>query len=61
MNTNVWLIQAKTNLHVGNKNTSNYGLIDKAIQRDPLTQIPCINSSSLKGALNEYCTNGKNE
>ena len=61
MNTNVWLIQAKTNLHVGNENTSNYGLIDKAIQRDPLTQIPCINSSSLKGALNEYCTNGKNE
>ncbi|MGP1420869.1 MAG: RAMP superfamily CRISPR-associated protein [Tannerella sp.] len=61
MNTNIWLIQAKTNLHVGNENTSNYGLIDKAIQRDPLTQIPCINSSSLKGALNEFCTNGKNE
>lgn len=61
MNTNVWLIQAKTNLHVGNENTSNYGLIDKAIQRDALTGLPCINSSSLKGALNEYCTNGKNE
>lgn len=53
---NVWLITAKTNLHVGNENTSSYGLIDKAIQRDALTGLPCINSSSLKGALNEYAT-----
>ena len=51
-----WLITAKTNLHVGNENTSNYGLIDKAVQRDVLTGLPCINSSSLKGAINEYCT-----
>jgi len=55
---NIWLITAKTNLHVGNENTSSYGLIDKAIQRDALTNIPCINSSSLKGALNEYCSQG---
>lgn len=54
---NVWFITAKTNLHVGNENTSSYGLIDKAIQRDALTNLPCINSSSLKGALNEYATN----
>jgi len=51
-----WLITAKTNLHVGNENTSNYGLIDKAVQRDVLTGLPCINGSSLKGAINEYCT-----
>lgn len=51
-----WFITAKTNLHVGNENTSNYGLIDKAIQRDVLTKLPCINSSSLKGSINEYCT-----
>lgn len=49
----LWLITAKTNIHVGNENTSSYGLIDKAIQRDVLTKLPCINSSSLKGALNE--------
>lgn len=55
MNTNLWIIQAQTNLHVGNESTSNYGLIDKAIQRDSLTKLPCINSSSLKGAINEYC------
>ena len=57
---NVWLITAKTNLHVGNENTSSYGLIDKAIQRDALTGLPCINSSSLKGAINEWATNETN-
>ena len=55
-NNNAWLITAKSNLHVGNENTSSYGLIDKAVQRDALTGLPCINSSSLKGALNEYCS-----
>ena len=54
--TTAWLIVAKTNLHVGNENTSNYGLIDKAIQRDAVTGLPCINSSSLKGAVNEYAS-----
>lgn len=51
---NVWFITAKTNLHVGNENTSSYGLIDLAIQRNATTGLPCINSSSLKGALNEF-------
>lgn len=55
MNTHVWQITANTNLHVGNENTSNYGIIDNAIQRDALTGLPCINSSSLKGAVNEFC------
>jgi CRISPR-associated protein Cmr4 len=53
---NAWLITAKSNLHVGNENTLNFGLIDKAVQRDVLTGLPCINSSSLKGAINEYCS-----
>lgn len=56
MKKSVWLIEAKTNIHAGNENTSNYGLIDKAIQRNALTQLPCIHSSSLKGALNEFAT-----
>lgn len=51
---NVWFITAKTNLHVGNENSSSYGLIDLAVQRNVTTGLPCINSSSLKGALNEY-------
>jgi CRISPR-associated protein Cmr4 len=51
-----WLIKAKTNLHVGDECSTGYGLIDKSVQRDALMKLPCINSSSLKGALNEYCT-----
>ena len=53
---NIWFITAKTNLHVGNENTSSYGLIDLAVQRNVTTGLPCINSSSLKGALNEYAS-----
>ena len=55
MNTYVFLITAKTNLHVGNESGGEFTIIDKAIQRDPLTLLPCINSSSLKGAIKEYC------
>ncbi len=50
----LWQITAITNLHVGNENSSNFGIIDKCIQRNPITELPCINSSSLKGALREY-------
>lgn len=55
MNTHVFLITAKTNLHVGNESGGEFTIIDKTIQRDPLTKLPCINSSSLKGAIKEYC------
>ena len=57
MNTHVFKITAKTNLHVGNESGGDFTIIDKAIQRDPLTNLPCINSSSLKGAINEFCSN----
>lgn len=57
MNTHVFKITAKTNLHVGNESGGDFTIIDKAIQRDPLTELPCINSSSLKGAINEFCCN----
>ena len=52
--TSVWLIIPQTNLHVGNESTVNFSVIDKAIQRDVTTSLPCINSSSLKGAVKEY-------
>lgn len=55
MNTHVFFITAKTNLHVGNENGNDFTIIDKAIQRDALTNLPSINSSSLKGAINEFC------
>ena len=60
MNTRVFKITAKTNLHVGNESGGDFTIIDKAIQRDPLTGLPCINSSSLKGAINEYCCKALN-
>lgn len=55
MNTRVFKITAKTNLHVGNESDNDFTIIDKTIQRDSLTSLPCINSSSLKGAIKEYC------
>ncbi|GHU75949.1 hypothetical protein FACS189414_1060 [Bacteroidia bacterium] len=50
-----WLIIAQTNLHVGSENVSGFEIADKTVQRDVLTKFPCINASSLKGAINEYC------
>lgn len=47
-------ITALTNLHVGSGD-QNYGIVDKLVQRDPLTQLPIIHASSLKGALKIYC------
>lgn len=54
--TSVWLIIPQTNLHVGNESIVNFSVIDKAIQRDVTTGRPCINSSSLKGAIKEFLT-----
>ena len=53
MKTKLYLMNALSNLHVGNGEV-NYGVIDNLIQRDPVTEIPNINSSSLKGALREF-------
>lgn len=55
-NISAWLIIPQTNLHVGNESVVNFTVIDKAIQRDVTTGIPCINSSSLKGAIKEFMT-----
>lgn len=41
-----------TNLHVGN-GEANLGLIDREVERDPVTGYPSINSSGIKGALRE--------
>lgn len=51
---NWYKITALTNLHVGSGD-QNYGIIDKLVQRDPLSQFPVIHASSVKGALKEYC------
>jgi len=51
----LYLLKTLSNLHVGNGET-NYSVIDKQVQKDPLTSLPQINSSSLKGALREFVT-----
>ena len=48
-----YLIQNHTHLHAGSGD-SNYGVIDKLVQRDPGDGLPCLFASSLKGAFREY-------
>ena len=43
-------IEALTNMHVGSGDTQ-YGVVDKTIQKDLVLQIPVIHSSGVKGAL----------
>lgn len=62
MKTTLYTIECISNLHVGN-GQDNDGVIDKLIQKDVVSGFPCINSSSLKGALREHCEawNNKHE
>jgi CRISPR-associated protein Cmr4 len=48
-----YLVQCITNLHVGSGD-ANYGIIDKLVQRDTVSNYPTIHSSSLKGALRQH-------
>ncbi len=50
--TDTYLITCLTNLHVGSGDT-NYGIIDKQVQRDVVTELPTIHSSGLKGAFRQ--------
>ena len=58
--TNAYLITCLTNLHVGSGG-ANYGVVDNLVQRDSITGVPTINSSSLKGALREFFKNNWGE
>ena len=49
-------LQCITNLHVGNGDV-NYNIIDNEVERDPVTNLPTINSSGVKGALRQYFAN----
>ena len=51
--TDAYLITCLTNMHVGSGG-ANYGVVDNLVQRDSITKVPTINSSSLKGALREF-------
>ncbi len=57
MPTLCYKIQCLTNLHAGSGD-SGIGIIDKMVQRDAITNMPVIYSSSLKGAFREYFEEG---
>ena len=52
MKTDLYIIDTITNLHVGSGDI-NFDIIDNQVQRDVVTELPTINSSSLKGAFRE--------
>ncbi len=53
MKTELYTIETLSNLHVG-AGDINFGVIDNQVQRDSVTNLPNINSSSLKGAFREH-------
>ncbi|KGN88529.1 type III-B CRISPR module RAMP protein Cmr4 [Porphyromonas gulae] len=53
METATYIIRCLTNMHVG-KGDATYEVVDKCVQRDVTTGVPCIYSSSLKGALRQF-------
>jgi len=52
LQTDLYRIINITNLHAGSGD-STYGIVDKQVQRDPITKLPVVHASSLKGALRE--------
>ena len=54
MKSVLYIIEAITNLHAGS-GKANDGTVDNLVQRDAVTDLPVIHSSSLKGAFREYC------
>ena len=50
--TDLYVIRTLSNLHAGSGDT-NYGIVDKQVQRDPVEELPVIHSSGLKGAFRE--------
>ena len=57
--SNAFRIRLLTNMHVGSGET-NFGIIDNLIQRDAVSNFPCIHSSGLKGGIKQFLhTNGE--
>lgn len=43
-----------TNLHVGS-GEANFNIVDREVETDPVTGLPIIHASGLKGALRDDC------
>lgn len=54
MNRKIFKLKALTNLHPGSGDMS-FGIVDKLVQRDPVTGFPVIHASGIKGSLRDYC------
>ena len=52
MNVKVYYIDCLTNLHVGSGD-ANFNIVDKEVEKDPLTGYPIVHASGIKGALRE--------
>jgi len=57
MNYNFYHLKTISNTHVGSGQSS-YGIVDNIVQKDYLTSFPCMNSTSLKGAMREWIDKG---
>jgi CRISPR-associated protein Cmr4 len=53
MSATLYRLNFITNLHVGSGEV-NFNVIDNEVERDPVTNLPTIHSSGVKGALREY-------
>lgn len=53
MNAYFYRITCITNLHVGS-GEENYSVVDNEVERDPVTSMPTVFSSGIKGALREH-------
>ena len=49
----MFLMDTLTNMHVGSGD-AHFGVVDNLIQRHPVTKVPVIHSSGIKGSLREY-------
>lgn len=58
MKNDLYLLKTVSNMHVGSGDI-NFDIIDNQVQRDPVTSLPTIYSSSLKGAFRE-ASSGEN-
>lgn len=49
----MFIIETLTNMHVGSGET-HFGVVDNLIQRHPITKLPIIHSSGIKGAFKQH-------
>ncbi len=57
MKNDLYLLTTLSNLHVGSGDI-NFDIIDRQVQKDAITEIPVIHSSSIKGAYREAAGEG---